>query len=89
MKIFIYKFVIVLIGTFLLFELTIGSKIKYYERNFIAFFSKGQIETIKMKLREEMNTAVEKEVYLDPEDAKLISDFIKKIQKELENNETQ
>ena len=89
MKIFIYKFIIVLIGAFLLFELTIGSKIKYYERNFISFFSKGQIETIKLKLREEMNSAVEKDVYLDREDAKLISNFIKKIQKELDNSESQ
>ena len=89
MKIFIYKFIIVLIGAFLLFELTIGSKIKYYERNFISFFSKGQIETIKLKLREEMNAAVEKDVYLDPEDAMLISNFIKKIQKELHNSESQ
>ena len=36
-----------------------------------------------------MNAAVEKDVYLDPEDAKLISNFIKKIQKELHNSESQ
>ena len=89
MKIFIYKFIIILFGAFLLFELTIGSKIKYYERNFISFFSKAQIEVIKSKIREEMTIAVNKSVYLDPDDAKLISNFIKKIQKELDITESE
>ena len=83
MKIFLYKFVIILLGVFLLFEFTIGSKLKHYERNLRHILSKQNIETIKQKAREEMRDALSKEVYLDPQDAKLLSQFIKKIQEEL------
>ena len=47
MKIFLYKFIIVLFGIFLLFEITIGSKIKYYERSLKSIASKSNIEHIK------------------------------------------
>ena len=36
-----------------------------------------------------MTIAVNKSVYLDPDDAKLISNFIKKIQKELDITESE
>jgi len=88
MKIFIYKFVIILIGFFLLFEFTIGSKIKTYERTFMTFFSKSEIESVKTKVRKEMKAAINKDVYLNADDAKLIGQFIKKVQKELDMNES-
>ena len=84
MKIFLYKFAIILFGAFLLFEFTIGSKLKYYERNLINIFSKQYIEFIKIKAKDEMKDAISKDVYLDPNDAKLISQFLEKIQKELD-----
>ena len=83
MKIFLYKFVIILFGIFLLFEITIGSKIKFYERNFKNLYSKTNIENIKLKIREEMKSAVKSERYLNPEDSALIGQFIEKIQKEI------
>jgi len=89
MKIFLYKFVIILLGVFLLFEFTIGSKLKHYERNLKNMFSKQGIESIKLKAKDEMRVAINKDVYLDPKDAKLISQFIKKIQKELEDAENE
>ena len=85
MKFFLYKFVIILVGVFLLFEFTIGSKLKYYERNLRNIFSKQNIEFIKLKAKDEMRVAINKDVYLNPEDAKLISQFLEKIQKELDN----
>ena len=88
MKFFLYKFIIILFGVFLLYELTIGSKIKHFERNFVTFFSKEQVELIKLKARKEMKSAINKDVYLNPEDAELISRFIKKIQGELDINES-
>ena len=87
MKIFLYKFAIVLFGVFLLFEFTIGSKLKYYERNLRNIISKQNVESIKLKIKDEMKVAINKDVYLDPEDAKLLSQFIKKIQEELKDNE--
>ena len=86
MKIFLYKFIIILFGIFLLFEITIGSKIKFYERNFKNLYSKTNIENIKLKIREEMKSAVKSERYLNPEDSALIGQFLEKIQKEINNN---
>ena len=86
MKIFLYKFVIILFGIFLLFEITIGSKIKFYERNFKNLYSKTNIENIKLKIREEMKSAVKSERYLNTEDSVLIGQFLEKIQKEINNN---
>ena len=86
MKIFLYKFVIILFGIFLLFEITIGSKIKFYERNFKNLYSKTNIENIKLKIREEMKSAVKSERYLNPDDSALIGQFLEKIQKEINNN---
>ena len=88
MKIFLYKFVIILIGLFLIFELTLGSLIKDFKREYVNLLSKEKIESIKSKARQEMRTAINKDVYLDPEDAKLISRFIKKIQNELNIEES-
>ena len=89
MKIFLYKFVIILFGAFLLFEFTIGSKLKYYERNLKSILSKQNIESIKQKVKDEMKVAINKDVYLDPKDAKLFNQFIKKIQKELNDIENE
>ena len=89
MKIFLYKFAIILVGVFLLFEFTIGSKLKLYERNLINILSKQNIESIKQKAKDEMRIAINKDVYLDPKDAKLLNQFIKKIQKELKDSESE
>ena len=89
MKFFLYKFAIILVGVFLLFEFTIGSKLKYYERNLTNILSKQSIESIKQKARDEMRIAINKDVYLDPKDAKLLNQFIKKIQKELKDSENE
>ena len=88
MKIFLYKFAIILLGVFLLFEFTIGSKLKHFERSIKDIISKQNLESVKEKTREEMRLAIEKDVYLDPEDAKLISQFLEKIQKELDNSKS-
>ena len=45
--------------------------------------SKESVDKIKDKFREELRNAIEKENYLNQEDAKLINDFINKIKKEL------
>ena len=41
---------------------------------------------MKIKAREEMEIAVNKDIYLDPKDAELISKFLKKVQKEIHKN---
>ena len=66
-----------------IFEFTIGKKISQFGGKIDAISSKeGRKETVN-KLREEIKRAVKKERYLDPIDAKLIADFVNKIQEEI------
>jgi len=83
MKLFIYKSLIIFFLVFLLFKLTVGSIIKNYEKKIDASFSKENVNQMKEKIREEMQNAIEKENYLNPEDAKLINKFLKKLQNEI------
>ena len=85
MKIFVYKALFVFVCIFLLFQLTIGVKIKQFERELDNFKSKENIENIKNKIRKELRNAVEKENYLSDDDAKLINEFINKLKQELSN----
>ena len=85
MKIFVYKTLFVFVCAFLLFQLTIGTKIGQLNNELEKFKSKENIETIKNKLREELRNAISKENYLSPEDAKLINEFMNKLKKELSN----
>ena len=75
--------VIIVLSVILVYEFTIGKKISQFGEKINAVSSKeGRKETIN-KLREEIKRAVKKERYLSKEDAKLISEFITKIQKEI------
>ena len=83
MRQFIYKMVVIVLAIILVYEFTIGKKISQFGGKVEAITSKeGRKETIN-KLREEIKRAVKKERYLSKEDAKLISVFILKIQKEI------
>ena len=82
MKIFVYKALFVFVCIFILFQLTVGMKIKQLKQE---LQSKENIENIKEQLRDELRNAVSKENYLSPEDAKLINEFINKLKKELSN----
>ena len=85
MKIFVYKTLFIFVCIFLLFQLTVGIKIKQINNELQKLKSKENMEIIKEKLRDELRTAISKENYLSPDDAKLINDFINKLKKELSN----
>ena len=85
MKTFVYKTLFIFICIFLLFQLTIGIKLKQLNKELAALKSKENIEIIKDKLRDELRNAISKENYLSPDDAKLINEFINKLKKELSN----
>ena len=81
MRQFIYKVVVAVLAIILVFEFTIGKKISQFGGKVDAISSKeGRKETVN-KLREEIKKAVKKERYISKEDAKLINEFILKIQK--------
>ena len=85
MKIFVYKALFVFVCIFLLFQLTIGMKLKQLNNELEKLQSKENIDNIKEKIRGELRNAISKENYLSPDDAKLINEFINKIRKELSN----
>ena len=83
MRQYIYKMIIFVIAVVLIYEFTIGKQINNYTNKINSISSKeGRKETIN-KIREEIKKGVQKERYLSKEDAKLINEFILKIQKEL------
>ena len=83
MKIFIYKLFISLFAFYILFELTIGSRIDYFKNLVNSLKDSDQRIIIKEKLKEELRKAIKKENYLTEDEKYLISSFIIKIQKEL------
>ena len=83
MKIFIYKSLFVSFLVLILFKLTIGTLVNNYEEKFEKLFSKEYINKVKIKIREEVKTGIEKERILSAEDALLINKFFDKLQKEI------
>ena len=79
MRIFIYKFTIIVLGLFILYQLTIGYTVKKFEQKFYAINIKEQSEFIEDKLREEIKNNLKKENILDKDDAVLIKKFYLKI----------
>jgi len=83
MKIFVYKLLISFFAVYILFELTIGAKIKYFTSFLNNLKDNEQRIIYKEKLKSELKKAVEKDRYFTEEESKLISRFLLKIQKEL------
>ena len=89
MKIFIYKALVVVFLFFLLFEFTIGQKIKKIDRKIENLNTKQEREKIANKLRNEIQKANQKENILSEKDRELLSRFISKIIKELNLEKSQ
>ena len=86
MKIFVYKTLFIFVCVFIFFQLTVGTKIKQLNNKLEEFKSQENINYMKNKLRDELKNAIRKDRYLNPDDAKLINDFITKLKKELSNS---
>lgn len=83
MRIFFYKFIIIIVGLFILYQLTIGYTIKKIQQKFYSINLKEQSEFIKDKLREEIKNTLKKDEILTKEDAILIKKFYLKILSEI------
>lgn len=83
MKIFVVKTFIVSLAFFIVFELTISSKIRMVENSVIKFAEKSERVKIKEKILLEIANANKKEKILSEKDRLILSEFIKKIQIEL------
>ena len=69
------------------YEFTIGKLIKKYTDKLNYISTKDGRKELVISLREEIQKGVKKERYLSKEDAQLLNQFIKKIQKELQESE--
>ena len=69
---------------FFLYQFTIGSEISKLRNTLASFSDPGKREMIKEKLKDEMRKGIQKERYFDEEERVLISQFLKKILKELD-----
>ena len=87
MKQFIYKMIVSIIAVVLVYEFTIGKLIKKYSDKFNYISTKDGRKELVISLREEIQKGVKKERYLSKEDAQLLNQFIKKIQRELRESE--
>ena len=83
MRIFFYKFIIIIVGLFILYQLTIVYTIKKIQQKFYSINVKEQSEFIKDKLREEIKNTLKKDEILTKEDAILIKKFYLKILSEI------
>ena len=87
MKQFIYKLIVSVIAIVLIYEFTIGKLIKKYSDKLNYISTKDGRKELVISLREEIKKGVNKERYLSKEDARLLNQFIQKIQKELQESE--
>ena len=85
MKIFIYKTLFVFFLTFVLFQLTIGVKLKQLNKQIEYIKSDENIQFLKEKIRKELRSATKKERILNDDDAKLMKLFLEKINVEINN----
>ena len=83
MKYFFYKSLIIFFLFLIAFHFTFALAYKKIMTEINNSFSKDNIEKIKNKLKSEANNAIEKDVYIKPEDAKIINKLIEKIKSDL------
>ena len=84
MKIFIYKTLIVIFSFYLLFQFTVGLKLREYENKLEnLLYNKQAREQIIEKIKGEIESANQKENIFTDEESDLLSNFINKIRKEL------
>ena len=83
MKSVILKSAIVFLFSLLLFRFTLVSFVNEYENKIAGYTSSPNLDQIKKEFFKSIKENNEKDVILDPEDAELLSIFIKKILSEL------
>ena len=86
MKLFFYKSLLVFFLFLVGFHLSYNYIVRNIKNEISTLISKEKINSIKEKLKDEMKTAIDKDVYLDPADAILINKFLNKIKTDLKNN---
>ena len=86
MKLFFYKSLLVFFLFLIGFHLSYNYVVRSIKSEIGNLISKEKANFFKEKARKEMRSAIEKDVYLDPQDAQLIDKFLNKIKNDLEKN---
>ena len=83
MKSFVVKTLIASIIFYVLFEITIGSRLDVVQNYLTLGKDKAERMKIKEKIFHELEKANKKEQILNEREGKIISEFLRKIQKEI------
>ena len=86
MKIFFYKSLLIFFLFLIGFHFSFNCAVKSVKRELEGLVSKEQIEILKSKIKDEMNSALDKNEIIKENEAKLINKFINKIISDLNNN---
>lgn len=83
MRLFVYKTLFIIFCFFLLYEFTIKLQINNFKADLENIKSQENINSLKSKIRDEIETGLNKDRLLSKEDAEMIKKFILKLNKEI------
>jgi hypothetical protein len=83
MKLFVYKTLFIFFCFIIAYKFTFGSLLNQFETRFENFASKQNISMTKKKIKEELNSAIEKDRILKKDEAILIKKFLEKLSTEI------
>ena len=86
MKLFFYKSILIVFFFLIAFHFSFNYAYKKIKTELNNNLSKDNIERIKNKIRSVAENAANKDVYIRPDDAKIINNFLNKIKKDLKQN---
>mgnify|MGYP001479584699 FL=1 len=84
MKIFVVKTFIIALTFYIVFELTIGTKIRDVKESITKYQKKTERVKLKEKIFSELEDANQKDKILSEKDREILSKFLKKIKNELD-----
>lgn len=84
MKIFVIKLLLGCVAIYILFQITLGSIVSNIQDSVTSIADKTKREIFKEKIKIELQKGIDKEKYFSEDERVLISQFLKKILKELE-----
>ena len=87
MRIFFYKFLIVIVGLFILYQSTVGYTISKFQQQFYSFNIQEKSNFIKEKIRVEIKNSLKKDKVLNKKDAILIKKFFNLVSSEIKSAE--
>ena len=83
MKIFIYKTLFIFLLIFITFHLTFNFAVRNEERKIDVIGSKENIEVYKEEIRKQLRNSINKDQFINEEDAILLKKFLDKIKSEI------